>query len=162
MSEVKDLVKKFIELDDDLNEKIEKALGDAEELDESFEEEHKEQIEQLGEIYHEIEHVVFDEEFIIVSNANSEEKEIVALIISDEDDEVEEFVIPVYTDKEEANEAIEMFKEQFGENEFVCDKKIGHKIISEYSEDEQFIGLAINAPQWDFVIGGEDVNECCE
>ncbi len=41
MSEVKDLVKKFIELDDDLNEKIEKALGDAEELDESFEEENK-------------------------------------------------------------------------------------------------------------------------
>ena len=82
--------------------------------------------------------------------------------LSARDDEVEEFVIPVYTDEEEANAAIEMFKEQFGENEFVCDKKIGHKIISEYSEDEQFIGLAINAPQWDFVIGGEDVHECCE
>ena len=122
----------------------------------------KEQIEELGEIYHDIEHSVFDEEFIIVSNANSEEKEIVALIISDEEDEAEEFVIPVFTDEEEANKAIEVFKEQFEENEFVCDKKIGNEIVADYAEDEEFIGLAINAPQWDFVIGGEDVHECCE
>ena len=162
MSEVKDLVKKFIELDDDLNEKIEAVLDENEEIPESFEEENKEQIEELGEIYHDIEHSVFDEEFIIVSNANSEEKEIVALIISDEEDEAEEFVIPVFTDEEEANKAIEVFKEQFEENEFVCDKKIGNEIVADYAEDEEFIGLAINAPQWDFVIGGEDVHECCE
>ena len=126
MSELKELVKKFIELDDDLNEKIEAVLDENEEIPESFEEENKEQIEELGEIYHDIEHSVFDEEFIIVSNANSEEKEIVALIISDEEDEAEEFVIPVFTDEEEANKAIEVFKEQFEENEFVCDKKIGN------------------------------------
>ena len=113
MSELKELVKKFIELDDDLNEKIEAVLDENEEIPESFEEENKEQIEELGEIYHDIEHSVFDEEFIIVSNANSEEKEIVALIISDEEDEAEEFVIPVFTDEEEANKAIEVFKEQF-------------------------------------------------
>lgn len=162
MSELKELVKKFIELDDDLNEKIEAVLDENEEIPESFEEENKEQIEELGEIYHDIEHSVFDEEFIIVSNANSEEKEIVALIISDEEDEAEEFVIPVFTDEEEANKAIEVFKEQFEENEFVCDKKIGNEIVADYAEDEEFIGLAINAPQWDFVIGGEDVHECCE
>ena len=162
MSELKELVKKFIELDDDLNEKIEAVLDENEEIPESFEEENKEQIEELGEIYHDIEHSVFDEEFIIVSNANSEEKEIVALIISDEEDETEEFVIPVFTDEEEANKAIEVFKEQFEENEFVCDKKIGNEIVADYAEDEEFIGLAINAPQWDFVIGGEDVHECCE
>lgn len=162
MSELKELVKKFIELDDDLNEKIEAVLDENEEIPESFEEENKEQIEELGEIYHDIEHSVFDEEFIIVSNANSEEKEIVALIISDEEDEAEEFVIPVFTDDEEANKAIEVFKEQFEENEFVCDKKIGNEIVADYAEDEEFIGLAINAPQWDFVIGGEDVHECCE
>lgn len=162
MSELKELVKKFIELDDDLNEKIEAVLDKNEEIPESFEEENKEQIEELGEIYHDIEHSVFDEEFIIVSNANSEEKEIVALIISDEEDEAEEFVIPVFTDEEEANKAIEVFKEQFEENEFVCDKKIGNEIVADYAEDEEFIGLAINAPQWDFVIGGEDVHECCE
>ena len=162
MSELKELVKKFIELDDDLNEKIEAVLDENEEIPESFEEENKEQIEELGEIYHDIEHSVFDEEFIIVSNANSEEKEIVALIIIDEEDEAEEFVIPVFTDEEEANKAIEVFKEQFEENEFVCDKKIGNEIVADYAEDEEFIGLAINAPQWDFVIGGEDVHECCE
>ena len=162
MSELKELVEKFMELDDDLNEKIEAALDETEELDDSFEEEHKEEIEQLGEIYHDIEHLVFNEEFIIVSNATSEEKEIVALIISEEDDEAEEFVIPVFTDEEEANEAIEIFKEQFGENEFVQDKKMGSEIISDYAEDEEFIGLAINAPQWDFVIGSEDVHECYE
>ena len=162
MSELKELVKKFIELDDDLNEKIEAVLDENEEIPESFEEENKVQIEELGEIYHDIEHSVFDEEFIIVSNANSEEKEIVALIISDEEDEAEEFVIPVFTDEEEANKAIEVFKEQFEENEFVCDKKIGNEIVADYAEDEEFIGLAINAPQWDFVIGGEDVHECCE
>ena len=87
MSELKDLVKKYIEIDDDLNEKIEKELETSEELPESFEEENKDQIEELSEIYHEIEHQVFNEEFIIVSNANSEETEIVALIISDEEDE---------------------------------------------------------------------------
>ena len=162
MSELKQLVEKFIELDDDLNEKIEKELENSDELDESFEIENKEQIEEIGEIYHEIEHMVFNEEFIIVSNANSEEKEVVALIISEEDEDIEEFVIPVYTDEKEANEAIETFKEQFDENEFTCDKKIGSEIVSDYSEDEGFIGLAINAPQWDFVIGSEDVHDCCE
>ena len=162
MSELKELVEKFIELDDDLNEKIEDALNDEDELPESFEEENKDQIEELGELYHEIEHMVFHEEFIIVSNANSEEKEIVALIVSDEDEEVEEFVIPVFTDESEANEAIGMFKEQFGENEFACDKKAGSEIVADYSDDEGFIGLAINAPQWDFVIGSEEVHDCCE
>lgn len=162
MSELKELVKKFIELDDDLNEKIENSLDESDELPESFEEDNKEQLEELGEIYHEIEHLVYNEEFIIVSNASSEEEEIVALIISEEDDETEEFVIPVYTDEAEANEAIAVFKEQFGENEFACDKKIGSEIVADYADDEGFIGLAINAPQWDFVIGGEDVHDCCE
>ena len=162
MSELKQLVEKFIELDDDLNEKIEKELENSDELPDSFEEDNKEQIEELGEVYHEIEHSVFNAEFIIVSNANSEENEVVALIVSEEDGETEEYVIPVYTDEKEAEEAIEVFKEQFAENEFVCDKKIGSELVADYSDDEGFIGLAINAPQWDFVIGGEDVHDCCE
>lgn len=161
MSELKQLVEKFIELDDDLSEKIEKELENAEELSDEFEEKNKDQIEELSEIYHEIEHAVFNEEFIIVSNANSEEAEIVALIVSDDDDEDEEFVIPVYTDEEEAAEAIEIFKEQFGENEFACDTKLGSEIIADYADDDEFIGLAINAPQWDFVIASEDVHDCC-
>ncbi len=162
MSELKQLVEKFIEIDDDLNEKIEKELETSEELGDSFEDDNKDQLEELGELYHEIEHQVFHEEFIIVLNANSEENEIVALIVSEEDEESEEYVIPVYTDDDEASEAIEVFKEQFGENDFVCDKKIGSEIVSDYADDEGFIGLAVNAPQWDFVIGSEDVHDCSE
>ena len=162
MSELKELIERFIELDDDLEEKIEKALETADDLDEKFEEENEAQIDEMNEIYHEIEHMVFNEEFIFVSNAQSEEKEVVALIISDEDDDVEEFVIPVYTDEEEAEIAIEEFKEQFGDNDFILDKKTGSEIIADHSEDEDFIGLAINAPQWDFVISSEDVHDCCE
>ena len=162
MSELKELIERFIELDDDLEEKIDKALETADELDEKFEEENEAQIDEMNEIYHEIEHMVFNEEFIFVSNAQSEEKEVVALIISDEDDDVEEFVIPVYTDEEEAEIAIEEFKEQFGDNDFILDKKTGSEIIADHSDDEDFIGLAINAPQWDFVISSEDVHDCCE
>lgn len=162
MSELKELIEQFIELDDNLNEKIEKYLETADDIDEAFENDNKEQIEKLAELYHDIEHMVFHEEFIIVSNAKSDENEVVALIISDEEDEREEFVIPVYTDEAEAEEAIETFKEQFEENEFVCDKKTGSEIIADHGEDEEFIGLAINAPQWDFVIGSEEVHDCCD
>ena len=162
MSELKELIERFIELDEDLEEKIEKALETADDLDEKFEKENEAQIDEMNEIYHEIEHMVFNEEFIFVSNAQSEEKEVVALIISDEDDDVEEFVIPVYTDEEEAEIAIEEFKEEFGDNDFILDKKTGSEIIADHSEDEDFIGLAINAPQWDFVISSEDVHDCCE
>ncbi|WP_406534810.1 hypothetical protein [Methanobrevibacter sp.] len=162
MSELKELIERFIELDEDLEEKIEKALETSDDLDEKFEEENEAQIDEMNEIYHEIEHMVFNEEFIFVSNAESEEKEVVALIISDDDEDAEEFVIPVYTDEEEAKIAIEEFKEQFGNNEFILDKKTGSEIVADHSDDEDFIGLAINAPQWDFVISSEDVHDCCE
>lgn len=161
MSELKQLIEKFIELDDSLNEKIEK-IEDTEEAFEAFEAEHTCEIDELNETYHEIEHMVFHEEFIIVSNASSEEKEVVALIISDEDDEAEEFVIPVFTDEAEAETAIESFKNEFGDIEFVCEKKTGEEIVADHHEDEDFIGLAINAPQLDFVIATEDVHDCCE
>ena len=162
MSELKELIDKFIELDDDLSEKIEKYLETADDLDEAFEKENEAQIDELNELYHEIEHGVYNEELIFASNANSEEKEVVALIISDEDEDIEEFVIPVFTDEEEAKIAIEEFKAEFGENEFVLDKKTGAEIIADHSEDEDFIGLAINAPQWDFVIASEDVHDCSD
>lgn len=162
MSELKELIEKYIELDDDLNEKIEKYLETHDDIDESFENDNIKQIEELAELYHEIEHRVFNEEFIIVSNASSEDKEVVALIISDEDEESEEFVIPAYTDEDEANEAIEIFKEQFGENEFSCEKKTGSEIVADHHEDDEFIGIAINAPQWDFVVHHDDVHDCCE
>lgn len=162
MSEVKQLIEKFIELDDDLNEKVEKYLENHTDIDEDFENENIELIEELSELYHEIEHMVFNEEFIIVSNAASEEKEVVALIISDEDDEEEEFVIPAYTDEAEAQEAIETFKEQFDATEFICDRKTGSEIVADHTEDDDFIGIAINAPQWDFVIAQEDVHDCSD
>lgn len=161
MSELKQLIEKFIELDDSLNEKI-KKIEDTEEAFEAFEAAHTDEIDELNETYHEIEHMVFHEEFIIVSNASSEEKEVVALIISDEDDEAEEFVIPVFTDEAEAETAIDEFKKEFGDIEFVCDRKTGEEIVADHHEDEDFIGLAINAPQLDFVIATEDVHDCSE
>ena len=106
--------------------------------------------------------MVFHEEFLIVSNQSEDEKEVVALIISEEDDEAEEFVIPVFTDEEEANIAIDEFKEQFGDIEFICDKKAGNEIVADHHEDEDFVGLAVNAPQWDFVIATEDVHDCSD
>lgn len=162
MSELKELVEKFIELDDDLNAKIEEALDENEELPESFEEENQDQINEMGEIYHDLEHKVHNEEFIIVFNSNGDEKEVVALIVSEEDEEHEEFVIPVFTGQEEADAAIEQFKEEFGDITFECETKTGNEIIADHHEDEDFIGLAINAPQWDFVIAHEDVHECCD
>ena len=162
MSEVKQLIEKFMELDDDLNEKIENSLDENEELPESFEEENIDQINELNEIYHDIEHKVFNEEFLIVLNGSGEEKEVVALIVSDEEEDSEEFVIPAFTDEEEANAAIEEFKDEFSDIEFVCEKKSGNEIIADHHDDEEFIGLAINAPQWDFVISHEDVHDCCE
>ena len=162
MSELKELIERFIELDEDLEEKIEAYLETADEIDEKFDEANVEQIEEMGEIYHEIEHQVFNEEFIIVFNQSGEEKEVVALIISDEDEDAEEFVIPVFTDEQEADAAIAEFREQFGDIDFECEKKIGSEIIADHSEDEDFIGLAVNAPQWDFVIASEDVHDCCE
>lgn len=162
MSELKELIERFIELDDDLNEKVEKYLETHDDIDEQFDKDNEEQIDELNGIYHTIEHGVHNEEFIFISNANSEEKEVVALIVSDEEDDVEEFVIPIYTDEEEAKIAIEEFNEQFGESEFVLDKKTGEEIIADHSDDEDFIGLAINAPQWDFVIASEDVHDCSE
>ena len=162
MSELKELIEKFIELDDDLNEKIEKELETSEELPESFEQDNQDQINEMAEIYHDIEHKVHGEEFIIVFNNSEDEKEVVALIVSDEDEEHEEFVIPVFTDQKEADEAIEQFREEFGDIEFECESKTGNDIIADHHEDEDFIGLAINAPQWDFVIAHEDVHECCD
>ena len=161
MSELKQLIEKFIELDDSLNEKME-GIQETEEAFDAFEAEHLDEITELNETYHEIEHMVFHEEFIIVSNNSSEEKEVVALIISDENDEEEEFVIPVFTDDAEAESAIEEFKKEFGDIEFTCDKRTGADIVADHHDDEDFIGLAINAPQWDFVIGSEDVHDCSE
>ena len=162
MSELKELIERFIELDDDLEDKIEAYLETADEIDEKFDLENEEQISEMEEIYHEIEHKVFNEEFIIVYNQSEDEKEVVALIISDEDEESEEFVIPVFTDEAEADAAIAEFKEQFGDIEFECEKKVGNEIVADHSDDEDFIGLAVNAPQWDFVIASEDVHDCCE
>ena len=144
MSELKELIEKYIE------------------LEENFDEENNEQAEELHDLGHEIDHLVYHEEFVIVYNASTEDEEVVALIVSDEDDEHEEFFIPVYTDEEEAKKAIEVFSDESGENDFGFDKANGNAIVQAYAEDEEFLGLAINAPQCDFVIFSENVHDCSE
>ena len=144
MSELKELIEKYIE------------------LEENFDEENNEQAEELHDLGHEIDHLVYHEEFVIVYNASTEDEEVVALIVSDEDDEHEEFFIPVYTDEEEAKKAIEAFTDEYGENDFALDKANGNAIVQAYAEDDEFLGLAINAPQCDFVIFSENVHDCSE
>ena len=134
MSELKQLIEKYIELED------------------NFDEESEEMADELHELGHEIDHAVYHEEFVIVYNASTEDEEVVALIVSDEDSEHEEFFIPVYTSEEEAQIAVESFSEESGESDFAFDKAVGNAIVQAYAEDEEFLGLAINAPQCDFVI----------
>lgn len=143
MSELKALLEKYVEFED------------------KFSKDDEEKMEEMHQLGHEIDHAVYHEEFIIVYNKDSEDEEVVALIVSDEEDEHEEFFIPVYTDEEEAKKAIEFFSEG-SDSEFGMDKAVGNNIVQAYSEDDEFLGLAINAPQFDFVIFSENVHDCCE
>ena len=144
MSELKELIEQYIELED------------------NFDEDNEELVNELHELGHEIDHAVYHEEFVIVYNADTKDEEVVALIVSGEEDEAEEFFIPVYTDEDEAKLAIETFIEESGESNFAIDKANGNAIVQAYSEDEEFLGLAINAPQCDFVIFSENVHDCSE
>ena len=150
MSELKELINKYIELEEQLDN-----LENEEDADEEL-------LEQLHDLGHEIDHAVYHEEFVIVFNADTEDEEVVALIISAEESDAEEFFIPVYTSEEEAQKAIESFTEESGENNFGLDKANGNAIVQAYSEDEEFLGLAVDAPQCDFVIFAESVHDCSE
>lgn len=141
--------------------KLEELIEEYMEFEENIDDENKDDIEKLNEMGHEIDHMVYHEEFTIVYNKDTDDEEVVALIIADEDDN-ENFLIPVYTSEEEARKAIEVFVDESGENNFACDKAVGNAIVAAYSEDEDFLGLAINAPQCDFVIFSEHVHDCCE
>ena len=143
MSELEELIEKYIE------------------FEEKIDDENKEEIEKLNELGHEIDHKVFHEEFVIVYNADTEDEEVVALMIEDEYGN-ENFLIPVYTSEDEAKKAIEVFIEESGEANFAIDKAVGNAIVNAYSEDEDFLGLAINAPNMDFVIFSEQVHDCCD
>ena len=79
--------------ENNLKELIEKYMS-IEETEENHEELH-----QLG---HEIDHVIFDNNFYLVTHNDGEEKEIVSLIVGEDD----EYFIPLYTDDEEVKEAI--------------------------------------------------------
>lgn len=117
--------------------------------------------EELHELAHEIDHAVFNAELYMILNKVEDETEIVALLIGEEEDD-ESFFIPVYTSEEEANKAIEFFKGQEGSGEFELDKGRGEEIVAAYTEDEDFLGLAINAPENGFVVFADTVHDCCD
>jgi hypothetical protein len=150
MSELKELIEEYIGLEEQLDD-----LENEEDVDEKL-------MENLHELGHEIDHAVYHEEFVIVYNADTEDDEVVALIISDEESGAEEFFIPAYTSEDEARKAIETFVEESGEADFALDKAVGSDIVEAYSDDEEFLGLAIDAPQCDFVIFAESVHDCSE
>ncbi|WP_296790468.1 hypothetical protein [uncultured Methanobrevibacter sp.] len=151
MSELKELINNYIELEEKLDE-----------IEDNESEEFQTLAGELHDMGHEIDHLVYNEEFVIVYNADTEDDEVIALIISDEEEDREEFLIPVYTDEEEAKKAIESFSDESGEANFKCDKANGNAIVQAYADDEEFLGLAINAPQCDFVIFAEEVHDCCD
>lgn len=140
MSNLKELIDEYIELDD------------------KYEEGNEELDEKLHELGHEIDHAVYHEEFIIVFNRTDGEEEIVAMLMDDS----EEYFIPVYTDEEEANAAIEFFKEESGEVDFITEKAIGNELTQAYADDDEFLGLAINAPQNGFIVPSANVHDCSE
>ena len=72
MSELKELIEKYIELED------------------NFDEDNEEMADELHDLGHEIDHMVYHEEFTIVYNADTEDEEVVALIVSGEEDEHED------------------------------------------------------------------------
>ena len=138
MENLKELTEKYIELEDN---------GASE--------------EELHELAHEIDHAVFNADLYMILNKVEDETEIVALLIGEEEDD-ESFFIPVYTSEEEADKAIEFFKGEEGSGEFELDNRKGSEIIAAYTEDDDFLGLAINAPENGFVVFAETVHDCCD
>lgn len=138
--------------ENNLKELIEKYMS-IEETEENHEELH-----QLG---HEIDHVIFDNNFYLVTHNDDEEKEIVSLIVGEDD----EYFIPLYTDDEEVKEAIEIFKKEDSEASFETEIVSSTDILETYLDDDTFLGIAINPPKYDFVIFSqnviEDHQDCC-
>lgn len=138
--------------ENNLKELIEKYMS-IEETEENHEELH-----QLG---HEIDHVIFDNNFYLVTHNDGKEKEIVSLIVGEDD----EYFIPLYTDDEEVKEAIEIFKKEDSEAEFETEIVSSTDILETYLDDDTFLGIAINPPKYDFVIFSqnviEDHQDCC-
>lgn len=138
--------------ENNLKELIEKYMS-IEETEENHEELH-----QLG---HEIDHVIFDNNFYLVTHNDSEEKEIVSLIVGEDD----EYFIPLYTDDEEVKEAIEIFKKEDSDAIFETEIVASTDILETYLDNDTFLGIAINPPKYDFVIFSqnviEDHQDCC-
>lgn len=116
--------------------------------------------EDLDDLAHEIDHEVFNNNFYIILNKINGETEVAALSVDDEDSN---YFLPAYTSEKEANKAIEIFtSETEGECNFELEVNSGEEIIAKYSEDEDFLGLAINAPETEFVVYAETVHDCCD
>ncbi len=124
-------------------------------------EDNEENHEELHNLGHEIDHIIFDNNFYLVTHSNSREKEIVSLIIGEDD----EYFIPLYTDEEEVKEAIEIFKQEDETASFETEIVASTDILETYLDDDTFLGIAINPPKYDFVIFSqnviEDHQDCC-
>ena len=124
-------------------------------------EDNEENHEELHNLGHEIDHIIFDNNFYLVTHSNNEEKEIVSLIIGEDD----EYFRPLYTDDEEVKEAIEIFKQEDESATFETEIVASTDILETYLDDDTFLGIAINPPKYDFVIFSqnviEDHHDCC-
>lgn len=116
--------------------------------------------EQLHELAHEIDHEIYNAELIMLINKHDGESEIVALLVGEEEND-ESFFIPVYTNENEVNKAIEIFSKEEGSGQFEFEILKGSEIIATYQETDDFLGLAINAPENGFVVFADTVHDCC-
>ncbi len=124
-------------------------------------EENEDNEEKLHKLGHEIDHVIFDNNFYLVTHKDGDEKEIVSLIIGEDD----EYFIPLYTDDGEVKEAIELFKQEDESASFETEIVSSTDILETYFDDDTFLGIAINPPKYDFVVFSqnvvEDHHDCC-
>lgn len=96
------------------------------------------------EIIHEINQEVFNEElYIILNNEN------IITLTTDNDD----YLIPVFSNLHSLNQALD----ELSKNEFEIDLATGEELLSLYIGDENFLGLAINPPEFDHILFSDEV-----
>ena len=117
--------------------------------------------DELNELAHEIDHEVYNSNLIMILNKGRGETQVVALLVGEDEDD-KSYFIPVYTDNDEADKASEFFLSQDGSGEFSYETITGAEIIETYTEDDDFLGVAINAPENGFAVFADTIHDCSE
>ena len=117
--------------------------------------------DELNELAHEIDHEVYRSNLIMIINKGRGETEVVALLVGEDEDD-ESYFIPVYTDEDEAYKACKFFLSQDCTGLLSYETMTGAEIIETYAEDDDFLGVAINAPENGFAVFADTIHDCSE